>query len=362
MRIEPGCLRSFALAVLGELGAPHPIASRVADSLIRSDEAGYHTHGLNLLPMYAAMIEDGAVDPGSEAVTEPVTASICRVDGRSAFGQVTGQAAVGVGIDMARRHGLAATAMNDGSHLGRLGEYAEMTTASRILFMAFANTGGGAKNVAPHGGHERKLSTNPVAFGIPTFDALPFDLVVDFATSQISGYVIREHDRLSRTLHPEWTTTATGEPVESAAAFMDGVGALLPLGGRVTGHKGFGLGLVAELLGGLAGGPVVGEDDPAWFSNAALFLMLDPARFLDIATFERRVATLVAHVRTGSVRLPGEGAYTERRLSEKAGIQVPDHILDSVSHLGRGLGVELCDHVPDLPPGLEIGDERQKTW
>ncbi|MBT4494218.1 MAG: Ldh family oxidoreductase, partial [Gammaproteobacteria bacterium] len=298
MRIEPGSLKSFASAVLGRLGAPHPIAVQVADSLICADEAGYNTHGLNLLPIYAAMINDGAINPAGEAIAEQITPSICRYDGRAAFGQVTGTAATRAGIDMALEHGLAVVAVRDGSHLGRLGEYAEMATSSRLIFMAFTNTGGGAKNVAPHGGHERKLSTNPIAFGIPTFDALPFDLILDFATSQISGSVIREYDRTSRPLHSEWSTTATGEPVESAKSFMDGIGALLPLGGRVTGHKGFGLALVAELLGGLAGGSMVGGHDPEWFSNAALFFMLDPDRFLNLSDFEVQVAALADHLRS----------------------------------------------------------------
>lgn len=368
MRFSPPLILNFAKELLQALGTSGENAVEIAASLTRSDMQGQGTHGVGLLPLYREMITDKAIDPTAEPEIQENSGNVVRVDGRGAFGQLTGVKATDAGIRIAKEGGVAVVAIRDGAHLGRLGEWADQAASAGLVFMAFANTGGGAKNVAPFGGHDRKLSTNPIAFGVPTFEALPFNIIVDFATSQVSGSVIRDHYRVGEALNEAWTTTASGAPVEDAKSFMDGEGAILPLGGLATGHKGFGLSVIAELLGGIAGGMVVGQGDPKWFSNAAIFVLFDPTRLLATEDIESQITAVAAHLRDDrddrddKVRLPGEGSYNRRIKSGAEGVQIPEHVLASLCKLANDLDVEVPEEIADAVTSDEGENTGSRTW
>ncbi|MFC7131587.1 MULTISPECIES: Ldh family oxidoreductase [Salinibaculum] len=364
MRFDPSTLRSFAVDVLAGLGAPAETARTVADSLVRADLRGYGTHGVGILPLYAAMVDDGAIDPAATPTVDRGDGATVRVDGETGFGPLAAREATAEGVAVAEDYGVAVVGLRDASHIGPVGEFAERAAAAGMVFLAFTNTAGGAKNTAAFGGTARKLSTNPVAFGVPTFDALAFDVVADFATSQVSGSVIREHHRTGDPLDDEWTTTETGDPVDSPAQFMAGDGALLPVGGRTTGHKGYALSLVAELLGGLVGrNPVVGENDPEWLANGAAFVVVDPTAFLPVAAIEDRIAHLAAHLRSeDGVRLPGQGAHERAAANREAGVAVPEHDLVPLADLATDLGVTPPEPVQAaLADAADVDDDVQ-TW
>lgn len=362
-RRSPAELRAFASDVVEALGAPTDAAERVAASLVAADVRGYGTHGVGILPLYAEMVADGAIEPAAEPMVERGEGSTIRVDGRAAFGQLTAREATAAGVDLAEASGAAVVGFRDASHVGPLGEWARLVAGEEIIFLGFTNTGGGAKNTAPFGGHERKLSTNPVAFGFPTFGELPFDVVADFATSQVSGSVVRTHHRTGEPLDDEWTTTATDDPVGDPAAFMDGDGALLPLGGRVTGHKGYALSLAAELLGGLIGdSPVVGEADPDWLANGGAFVVVDPTRFVDPDRLRQRVRAVADHLRTDEVRLPGEGAHERRQRASEEGVELATGDLVPLMELAGDLGVSLPDWLRAAVSEADEVDNDVRSW
>ncbi len=362
MRFDYEQVHLFASELLRALGASPEAAFHVATSLVKADQIGYDTHGVGLLPLYSQMISSGAIVPSASPVAEKITDAICRVDGHLAFGQLTGEEATKTAIESADNHGISVCAIGNGSHLGRLGEWAEEASSRGMVFLAFTNTGGGAKNVAPFGSHERKLSTNPIAFGVPTFGALQHNIIVDFATSQVSGSVIREHDRTGAQLDSEWTITDSGKAVPGARSFMEGIGAMLPLGGRVTGHKGYGLAIIAELLGGLAGGVVVGQEDPEWFSNAAMFIVIDPTRFLSIGEIEEQITSIAEHLRDDNVRLPGEGAHDHKLSAEKSGVDILDYVLESLATLAVDLNVEIPAFLSHFRTRATDSNDKHKTW
>ncbi|WP_254810974.1 Ldh family oxidoreductase [Natronosalvus amylolyticus] len=369
MYVETATVETAATRVLEALGTPESTATIVAQSLTRSDARTGGTHGVGLLPLYAAMIEDGAIEAAATPSVQRDGSTAC-VDGHDAFGQVVGREATAVGVDAALESGVSVVGVRNGCHLGRLGEWAERAADHGLCSIIFSNTGGGAKNVAPYGGHSRALSTNPVAFGVPTFGAADFDIVVDFATSQVSGSVIRDAARTGVDLKAAWTTTEDGTPVDSAGAFLEGDGALLPLGGRETGHKGYGLAVIAEALGAMAGGSVVGETEPDWFSNAATFVFVDPTRFGPRVEFERRLEAVITHLHESDddVRLPGEGATRRGRQAQEKGVHLEVHIRDALTSLATDLGVELpgplAKHQSDVSTGDGDGDDQDdvRTW
>jgi len=359
--MDAGLTLAFAGDVLRALGAPADTAECVAEFLLDADKSGSNTHGVGLLPLYAEMIAAGSLDPLAKPKLDWPAGSTIRVNGHNAFGQLTGELAVRTGIDKVREHGVVAVGIRNGGHLGRLGDWARIAASSGMLFLAFCNSGGGARNVAPAGGHDRRLSTNPIAFGVPAFDALPFDIIADFATSQVSGSAIRECFLAGRPLGADWAATADGKPLTDARAFMRGDGALLPLGGHETGHKGYALAVIAEILGGIAGGMMAGEHDPEWFSNSALFLILDPLKFLSREEIGLRVRNLAAYLHEGHGRLPGEGAQQRKMSAEQRGLELDGHVCSALRRLADDLQLA-------IPPALvEIAsaaarDEGTRTW
>jgi len=348
MSLDVELLQDFTEDVLRALGTPTGSAANVAQSLVAADRLGCFTHGTGLLPLYAKMIAAGALDPEARPELDVSHGSITRIDGRNGFGQLTGALAVRSGVDKARVSGISAVGICNGGHLGRLGEWAQMAASDGMLFMAFCNSGGGARNVAPFGGDQRMLSTNPIAFGVPAFDGLASDIIADFATSQVAGAVIQEHLLTATPLHPEWTTGKNGAPLTDARDFTDGEGALLPLGGRATGHKGYALAIIAEILGGIAGGLMAGEHDPEWFSNAAMFLFIDPLKFLPREELSQRIGGLAAYLAQGGARLPGAGAHQRNKGTAEHSLELPDHVCSSL----RKLADELRVQIPAALPGI----------
>jgi uncharacterized oxidoreductase len=167
-----------------ERGAPPAVAEQVAASLVRADLRGHESHGVvRLATAYGSMVEAEAVDPAATATVDTRDGATVAVDGRRAFGQHTGRVAV--------------------------------------------NSGVSTPTVTVPGSADRRLSTNPIAVGLPAFDARPFPVVLDVATSQVAhGKVTRRHVD-GETMPADWTVTDDGEGVPGATAFEEGVGALL---------------------------------------------------------------------------------------------------------------------------------------
>jgi uncharacterized oxidoreductase len=354
MSYEAAELEAFATALFETTGASAETAAKVANSLVEADLRGHHSHGTLRVPLYAEKVEKGILDPTAEATVTRESGSTVHLDGNDAFGQLVGRQAVEQVTERAAERGVAVCGMRNATHLGRIGEWAERVTAEGLLFAAFTNSGGGSHTVAPAGTADRKLSTNPICFGVPTFDALPFDVVLDIATSQVAHGKIRERYATGEPIPEGWTTSEDGTPHTDPHSFGEGEGAIMPLGGDVSGYKGFGLSVVVELVAGIVGDDVVaGEVEPGESENNAAFVAIDPERFTDRAGVERRVAALAAHLRDadyesgpspgvaakGVGKLPGEPEYEKRREYAETGIPLDDRILDDLRELALERGV-----------------------
>jgi len=358
-RVDHERLRAAARTLLEGLGTPADAADRVAESLVGADLCGHGSHGTIRLPtMYAEMVADGLIDPGATPAVTTDAGPTARVDGNRAFGQMTGRVAVETGAERAAEHGVAAVGVRNGTHLGRIGEWAARAAEAGLAFVAFVNTGCATRTVTVPGSAERVLSTNPVAVGVPTFGALPFPVVVDVATSQVAHGKVTKRAVDGDPVPAAWTVDADGKPVTDAEAFEEGAGALLPLGGRATGHKGFGLAVAAELLAGVVGGgEVFGEGDPGAVNNAACFLLVDPLAFTDRGTAADRGGALAEYLRAvdpaeavetpaavdGALVLPGEAELRTARRRRAEGVPVSEARLDALRGLAADLGVGRLD-------------------
>lgn len=369
--IPPDTLESFAYELTLAVGAPPDTARAVAGSLVGADRRGHDSHGVLRLPLYADHVATGAIDPDATPVIvreSPVTATI---DGRYSFGQVVGRHAVDLLAEKATDHGLAAIGIRNATHLGRLGEWAERTVDSDLLF--YGCISGSVYTVAPAGSYQRRLSTNPIAFGVPTFDALPFPLILDMATSQVAHGKIRKLAIADEPIPTEWTVTAAGNPVTDSVAFEEHAeGAILPLGGTASGYKGYGLSIMVELFSSTLGdAPAAGQAGATDGGNDGVFFAIDPVAFTSRAAHATRVAELSEYLKSaeypdavsagvaahdGDGLLPGEPEY-ELFEAQRTGIDLADRIAATLSHMARDHGV--ADAIPDEFDGLATRDMDQ---
>jgi uncharacterized oxidoreductase len=215
-----------------------------------------------------------------------------------------------------------------------------------MLGMAMANGGGGGQWVAPFGGRERRLSTNPLAIGAPS--RREFHHILDMSTSIAPEGKIRDCVQRGAATPDGWLVNDRGEPTNDPHdLYGDPGGALLPFGGP-AGHKGSGLAFMVDVFAGAlsaAGCPVAPRTD-ADDGTGLFVLAIDVARFVPLAELQERVDAMAAFVRSSSpgagfheVLTPGEYEHRQRRQREQSGIELPEAVVDQLCELARRFGV-----------------------
>ena len=325
--------------ILEGLGTPAAAAARVGRSLAEANLCGHDSHGLIRLPWYASFVADGRADPAAEPEVVHRHGAVAVVDGHRCWGQVAGHLAVDVAAATARRLGIAAVTVRAANHLGRMGEYAERLAADGLVSISWANADA---CVAPFGGRRRMLGTNPFAVGIPS-DADTAPVVVDFATAAVAEGKLRLERVAGRAVAPGLLQDVDGRPSTDPEDFYAG-GALLPFGG----HKGYGLAVTIELLGGALSGNHVGFAPEYEWGNGVVLLVLDPAAFTEAQAYAREVATACAAIRASppadgvdGVLLPGDVERRTRLVRQRDGIPVPAEVWAQVQETAASVGVIL---------------------
>lgn len=350
---QPAALRDWTEGVLTAAGASADVAQIVARSLVSADLRGHGSHGIRLLPMYIERIGgDGhnRIDPEARPTVTRRAGPRVLVTGNDAFGRVVGQEVTELAIDIVEEFGLAVVGVREGNHLGRMGEWAERAAEAGLLTIMFVKAE--ASFVAPPGSTDRRLSTNPVAAGIPTFDALDFPIILDMATSVVAGGKTWERKRADEDLPEGWVVTEDGEPATAPDALEGNTGALLPLGGTTAGHKGFGLAVAAELLGALLGNSVVaGDREHVHFNNAVGLVTIDPTWFTSRQTIEDKLRTLTEYLRDATpvpglapesagdeIMLPGEPEHRHELSSCRSGVDIPSETVVDLNACAEAVG------------------------
>jgi uncharacterized oxidoreductase len=344
--LQAAALETFAAQLLEAGGASADEASLVAASLVDANLKGYDSHGVMRVPYYVQAIKDGEVVPGEQLMILDEGPSRIVADGNWGFGQV--QAARLIKMLTAKAHdaGLALGTMTHSGHIGRLGEYCEKTAAQGLVSMLMVNSHGGAVRVAPPGGKAPRLSTNPLAIGVPNGEA---PLVLDFSTSATAEGKVRVKKIAGQPCPEGWLIDSDGKPTcDANALYVNPPGAILPMGGAQA-YKGFGLGLMIEILTGALSGGVCAKTVPyPKKGNCVFILLIDPARFGGADHFRSEVSQLVDYVKScpridscPEIILPGD---PERRLAavrQKEGILLDDENWNALVKLGEKLGAKI---------------------
>jgi hydroxycarboxylate dehydrogenase B len=351
--IKAGPLTELVGEIFAKAGCSAAEAGRIGKYLVSANLTGHDSHGVARVPRYLQWKRDGVVhaDRTARIVTE--TPVLAVVDGLHGFGQTVTPQAVAIGIAKCKAMGLSMVALRNAGHIGRVGDWAEMAAEAGLVSVHFVNASGSVL-VAPFGGTERRLSTAPFCVGVPRPGEPP--VVLDFATSVVAegkvlvasqgGKKLPADALISldgtmsadpHVLYGEYTATG----LRTAG---NGKGAIRAFGE----HKGSGLALICELLGGsLTGMKATGEGKGTFGGNGMLSFYVNPEVIDPEGLFSPDVARYVAYFKSakpvtagGEVLIPGEPEQRMRQKRLAEGVPLPDDTWAAIVAAAREVGVD----------------------
>lgn len=347
--VPVSALTGFAEAVLVALGAGPHTAPTVARSLVESDVQGHSSHGVRRLLPYAGQIERGELDPRAEpSVLDGTPPAVVHVDGRRGFGHLTAALGARTLLDRVPGIGIAAAVLERCNHVGRLGEYVATLADAGLVGIAFANAD---PTVAPWGGRERLLGTNPTAWALPSAPGTA-PVVIDFATSATAEGKLSVARAAGRAVPPGLLIDAAGRDSTDPDDFYGG-GALLPLGG----HKGYGLAVAFDLVAGVLSR--TGSASAPGYDNSfgTVLIALDVRAFVPLDEFTAQVEALRERLHAATARpgfsgvlMPGEPEWSSRRRRIDEGVPLDERTREELDGLADRLGVPRLPALGARPP------------
>jgi uncharacterized oxidoreductase len=352
--VEGVALQRFSVELAQAMGADAEVATEVGRHLVRANLSGHDSHGVMRFIQYVEEADRSLLRPAARPQLLRSGPATALFDAQRGFGHHSTMVATRWAIERARRVGLGVAAIRHSMHVGRLGEYTEQITDEGLVGLVTVGVAGpGSGLVAPFGGVQRFLGTNPWSIGIPASGRPAF--IYDAATSSAAEGKIRLARSRGGLLPLGLVRDADGRPSPDPAALYEG-GTLTLLGDELAGHKGYGLSMAAALIGGLA---MIGDLEPTpagcmrapaeWGTRLAgvVVLVIDPATFGDAEEYRRRVAEVLDSVTASSpapgreVLVPGDPERRSRRRRAAEGVPIPRAIWSELVRIGERLGVRM---------------------
>ena len=346
-RFDASDLRGFTSAVLQSYGVPGDDAEIGADVLIDADLVGIESHGIAHLPWhigYAPGFESGVVYPTPDIKVLRETPVSAAWDGDGGFGTIVCQKAMATCIEKAETSGMGMVTVRNGRHFGAAGYYAHMAVEHDLIGMAMCNV---PPIAVASGGKGRVFGTNPIAMAAPIADGTPFRL--DVATTAVAGGKLEIAGRQGKPLPEGWAVDEDGNHSDDPFILRKN-GGLLPLGSTIetSSHKGYGLGLMVDIMTGVLSGDGSGLFSPRgqnlvqgqWFAAWRIDLFCDPDEFKssmkEMADAIREVAPVDGVER---VVIPGDPEEMARAERAKHGIPLDDETIEQLIALGEQRGI-----------------------
>ena len=337
-------LKRIGEALLVAAGAPPVEAATVMRHCIDANLAGHDSHGIIQIPTYIDRMKAGHIVPGAPWVIVQESATTTVVDGNWGFGYVVNERAMRLTIEKAKSANVAAATVFRQGHIGRLASYPLMAVEAGMIGLITADSGRSPKHVAPYGGREARLGTNPISIAVPS--DLDGPLFLDMATSAVAAGKVSLASARGTPIPEGWVLDKDGKPTTDPKALRAG-GALLPLGGS-EGYKGTGLAVMVEILCGLLTGLGFGVEPTGRHNDGCFMAVFNVAAFRPLATFKREVAAFAQYLKetppsegSPGVFYPGELEFLRERERREAGIEVEDVTWAKLMDLGTGFGLTL---------------------
>lgn len=256
--VSHDALVAFTAEVFADRGVPRGRARTAAEALVHGDLTGLTSHGLaNLTRLYLPALDEGRIDATAEPEKITDTGAAVLLDGRRSLGLWAATEALELAADRAAQTGVALVTMRDATHFGCAG-YHTARIARRGMVAVLASNCGRQRIARPPGGRAALLGTNPFSVAAPAGDRPPY--VLDMSTTVVPTGKVRAAARAGEPIPQGWLEDAEGRPVTDPGALDTGEGFLRWLGGDpATGaFKGYGLGLMVEVLAALVPGAGLG--------------------------------------------------------------------------------------------------------
>ena len=342
--VAPEQLRKITANIFEAANVPAEDAQIISEILVDANLAGHDSHGVIRIPQYMGFIEAGQINPRATMEIERESPSHALINGNWGFGHVIAQRGMSLAINKAKSSTVSAISIYNCNHIGRIGSYTMMAAKAGLVGIVMVNAGGAALYVAPFGGSDGRLATNPISIAAPTRGAEP--IVLDITSSVVAQGKIRVALNRADTVPLGWLINGEGEPTTDPRD-LNGPppGALLPLGG-IAGHKGFALGLMIDVLGGALSGAGCSGSGTTKVQNGVLMIAINIAQFTPMEDFYGRVDALVEHVKASppapgfdEILVPGEIEARQTKRRSEEGIPVDDETWRQIQETAAAVGV-----------------------
>ena len=336
-------IRSFCEKVWEKAGLSHEDAVTCVDVLLAADLRGQRTHGTTHMKDYCDRMLKGTATNGADMDIKQTSATSFVVDAKHAVGMVAAPVVMRKCIEQAKESGACFASVHNGCHYGLGAYYPMMALKEGMIGVSFANA---PALVAPFGGAEALLGTNPISVAIPA--GKHPDLVLDIATSVAAKGFIALAMKEGRDIPLGWALDENGAPTTNAAAANKGV--LLPFGA----HKGYAFELIVSVLSYALSGADMDVNIPRFFectdklTNVGYFMgCIDISKYCSLDDFKKRVDDLFDVIKAckpsvGSkgVLIPGEIEDNKTKLAMEEGIDLSDATLNDFKEMADTFGVE----------------------
>jgi LDH2 family malate/lactate/ureidoglycolate dehydrogenase len=330
-------------ALFEAAGTPPGEAELVMRHIVGANLVGHDSHGVIQIPTYIERIKARHIVPGAPwtIVRESPTTTV--VDGHWGFGYIANERAMRLTIDKAKSANVAAATVFRQGHIGRLSSYSQMAAEAGMIGLITADSGRSPKAVAPFGGREARLGTNPISIAIPS--DLDGPLYLDMATSAAAAGKIALAAARNEPVPDGWVIGRDGRPTNDPRQLRQG-GALLPLGGPEGGYKGTGLAVMVEILCGLLTGLGFGVEPSGRHNDGCFMAVFNVSAFRPLAEFKQEVGEFVGYLKatppaegSSGVLYPGEIEHRRQLDRSRNGIEVEDATWYKLQQLADGDGI-----------------------
>ena len=306
-----------------------------AEYLIKAELVGAPSHGLSRLKVYCDRIKKKIINPKPIIKIKKISQSIAHVDGNNSIGFVAADIGIKVAIKNAKKTGIGLVGIKNSGHYGLSGFYVEQAVKKNLIALCFTNA---PPAIAPFGAKKSLFGTNPICFGTPTGNKVPF--ILDTSVSMINRGKIRVAAKLGHKIPLGVALDKYGIPTTNAAKALKGV--QLP----IAGYRGSGLAWMVDIMSGVLTGANHGGKVKDPFDNFSgpqnvghLFLVLKPNLFVGKNYMKKikeniRIIKKLPKIKgVKEILYPGQGAYSRYKRNLKKGIVIPKNILEEIKKL-----------------------------
>lgn len=344
MLISAEKLTTLVENIFTTAGARAEFAHEVAAHLVAANLKGHDSHGVGMTPAYVHNIRTDLLKMDAQATVAEDNGAVMVIDGQFGFGQVVGRQAMDIAIERVQTTGVVCAGVRNCHHLGRIGTYAEHCAEAGLVSIHLVNVVGHEPQVSPWGGRDRRMTTNPFTCAVPRKDAPP--VVLDMATSAVALGKVRVAYNAGNQVPQGALVDHEGTPTTNPAVmYEEPFGALGPFGK----HKGYGLAVMCELLGGALAGEWTAQPEnhrSHHIVNHMFSCVVDPAAFGGLDKFQHEVDAMVDYLHSTTpakgfdkVRVPGEPERESMAERMVNGIPIDDNTWAGVTGAAEVVGM-----------------------